>query len=46
VLRGALHTAWKLRVEKNEQVGKKSSAAPGTAQLGKGTKKLGKATKK
>jgi len=36
VLEGALRTAWKLRVEKNERSGKKSSGR-GKGRLGKGT---------
>lgn len=38
VLRGALHTAWKLRVEKNGTTGKRSPAAPRTARPGKAAK--------
>jgi len=39
VLYGALHTAWKLRVEKNAKSGKKKRAPKKKSQLAKGPKK-------
>ena len=39
VLAGALHTAWKLRVEKNAKSGKKKGAATGQSRVAKNRRK-------